>query len=264
MLGSKLPSFDVFHRNVLALLLTDPTTSTSPDCFVQVPGEGPLFESDSNKRLGPKTGPLFESLPRPLLKSGLQPLGRYGNHKETISRRPEQMYTLTQDWNGLLFKLDSNKHWRAKMQPIFESFAGPLLKSGVGPLARYGNHQEIISGRLEQMYTSFDTRLEWLGEGPLFESVSNKRQGAKMGPLFESPPRPLLKSGLQPLFRYGAHQTISGTLGQVYLPSDPRLEWPGEGSLFELNLNKCWGQNVCTIRVTPGPLFMSGLGSLAR
>ena len=22
----------------------------------------------------------------------------------------------------------------------------------------------------------------------------------------------------------------------MYLPSDPRLEWPGEGSLFELNL----------------------------
>ena len=36
-------------------------------------------------------------------------------------------------WEGPLFKLDSNKHWRAKMQPIFESFPGPLLKSGVGP-----------------------------------------------------------------------------------------------------------------------------------
>ena len=93
---------------------------------------------------------------------------------------------------GLLFKLDSSKRWRAEMQPIFESFPGPLLKSGVGPLARYGNHQEIISRRLEQMQTSSDTKLE----GPLFESDSNKRQGAKTGPLFESPPRPLLKSGL--------------------------------------------------------------------
>ena len=86
----------------------------------------------------------------------------------------------------------------------------------------------------------------------------------KTGPLFESPPRPLLKSDLQPLFRYGTHQTISGRLEQVYLPSDPRLEWPGEGPLFELNLNKCWGQNVGTIRVITGPLFMSGLWSLAR
>ena len=50
----------------------------------------------------------------------------------------------------------------------------------------------------------------------------------------------------------------------MYLPSDPRLEWPGEGPLFELNLNKCWGQDVGTIRVTPGPLFMSGLGPWAR
>ena len=74
------------------------------------------------------------------------------------------------------------------MQPIFESFPGPLLKPGVGPLARYGNHQEIISRRFEQMYTSSDTRLELPGEGPLFESDSNKRQGGKMGPLIESPP----------------------------------------------------------------------------
>ena len=74
------------------------------------------------------------------------------------------------------------------MLPMFDSF-----------------HQDAISRRPEQMYTSSDTRLEWLGDGPLFESDSNKRQGAKMGPLFESPPRPLLKSGLRPLFRYGTH-----------------------------------------------------------
>ena len=55
------------------------------------------------------------------------------------------------DWlvEGLLFKLDLNKRWRAKMRSLFESFLGPLLESGVGPLARYGNHQEIISRRLE-------------------------------------------------------------------------------------------------------------------
>ena len=84
-----------------------------------------------------------------------------------------------------------------------------------------------------------------------------------MGPLFESPPRPLLNSGLQPLFRYGTHQTISGRLEQVYLLSELRLEWSGEGPLFELNFNKCWGQNVSTIRVIPGPLFMSGMVPLA-
>ena len=73
------------------------------------------------------------------------------------------------------------------MQPLFESFPRPPLKSGVGPLARYDNHQEIISRRLEQMYTSSDTRFEWPGEGSLFESDSNKRQGGKMWALFESP-----------------------------------------------------------------------------
>ena len=86
------------------------------------------------------------------------------------------MYTLAGtrlEWLGrdyYYYYLDSNKRWRAKMQPIFESFPGPLLKSGMGPLARYGNNQETISRRPEQMHTSSDTRLEWLGDGPLFES----------------------------------------------------------------------------------------------
>ena len=43
---------------------------------------------------------------------------------------------------GPLFKLDSNKHWRPKMLPLFESFPGPLLNSGMGSLDRYGTHQE--------------------------------------------------------------------------------------------------------------------------
>ena len=78
------------------------------------------------------------------------------------------------------------------MQPTFESFSGPLLNSGMGPLARYGNHQETISRRPELMHTSSDKRLEWLGEGPLFESDSNKCPGLNTGPPFESPSRPLL------------------------------------------------------------------------
>ena len=56
------------------------------------------------KRRRAKTGPLFESPPRPLVKSGLQPLGRYVIHQETISRRPEQMYTLFDtrlEWLGV-------------------------------------------------------------------------------------------------------------------------------------------------------------------
>ena len=78
------------------------------------------------------------------------------------------------------------------------------------------------------MYTSSDTRLEWPGKGPLFESDSNKCPGAKMGPLFESPPWPLLKLGLQPLGRYGTHQeTISRKPEQMYTLPDTRLKWLG-------------------------------------
>ena len=77
-------------------------------------------------------------------------------------------------------------------------------------------------------------------EGPLVESDSNKRQGAKMGSLFESLPRLLLKSGLQPLARYGTYQeTVSRRQEQMYTPSDTRLEWPEKGLLFESDLNKC-------------------------
>ena len=61
--------------------------------------------------------------------------------------------------------------------------------------------------------------------------------GGQNGATIWSLPGPLLKSGLQPLFRYDTHQTTSGGLEQV-LP-DPRLQWPGKGPLFELNLNKC-------------------------
>ena len=90
---------------------------------------GPLFESDLNKCLGSKIRLWFKSFPRPLLKSGLQPLDRYSIHQETISRKPEQMYTPSYtrlEWlgKGPLSKLDSNKHWRAKMQPLFESTLG--------------------------------------------------------------------------------------------------------------------------------------------
>ena len=69
------------------------------------------------------------------------------------------------------------------MQPLFESFPGPLLKSGVGPLARCGNHQEIISRRLQQMYTSSDTRLEGSGERGHYSSriQINAKEGAKRG-----------------------------------------------------------------------------------
>ena len=49
------------------------------------------------------------------------------------------------------------------MEPLFESPPGPLLKSALQPLGRYGTHQETISRIPEQMYTLSDTRLEWLG-----------------------------------------------------------------------------------------------------
>ena len=63
-----------------------------------------------------------------------------------------------------------------------------------------------------------------------------------MRPLFESPPGPLLMPDLGSLLRCGTHQTISGRLEQVYLSSDPRLEWPGEGPLSKQNFKQSTGK----------------------
>ena len=159
---------------------------TSSDTRLEWPREGPLFELDLNKRQGPKTGPLFESPPRSLLKSGLLPLERYG------------------------------------------------------------------------------TWLEWLGKGPLYKSVSNKCQGVQTAATIQVISGPLLNSGLGLLFKYGIHQTINGRLELVHLPSDLILKWHGERPLFQLDLKKCRGQNVSTIRVTPWAIIYVRPGSLGQ
>ena len=51
---------------------------------------------------------------------------------------------------------------------------GALLKSCLGSLARYGTHQETMSGRLEQVYLPSNSRLEL---GPLFEVDFDKWWG---------------------------------------------------------------------------------------
>ena len=53
---------------------------------------------------------------------------------------------------------------------------------------------------------------------------------------------PLLNSGLR-RFRYGTHQTINERLELVHLPSYLILEWPGEGPLFQLELEPICGHH---------------------
>ena len=89
------------------------------------------------------------------------------------------------------------------------------------------------------MYSSSDTGLGMAWGGSLFTLVSNKRRGAEMGVLFKSFLGPLLKSGMGPLARYSNYQEIVNRRPeQMYTSLDTRLEWPREGSLFELSLNK--------------------------
>ena len=46
----------------------------------------------------------------------------------------------------------------------------------------------------------------------------------------------------------------------MYLPSDPRSKCLGERASVRVGFEEMQGQNMGTIRVTPGPLFMSPLG----
>ena len=138
------------------------------------------------------------------------------------------------------------------MGPLFKSPPRPLLKLGLQRLARYGTQQETISRKPEQMFSPSDTRLEWPEEGLLSESDSNECSGG------------IIEVMLGALGRYGTHQeTMSGRLEQVYLPSDSRLDLPGEGPLFEMDFNKWWeggGGMWALFKSLPGSLFTSGLG----
>ena len=77
---------------------------------------------------------------------------------------------------------------------------GALLKSCLGPLARYSTHQETMGGRLEQVYLPSDSRLDLPRERPLFELDFNKwwEGEGKMWALFQSLPRPLGKCHFLP------------------------------------------------------------------
>ena len=53
-----------------------------------------------------------------------------------------------------------------------------------------------------------------------------------MGPLFESPPGPLLTSDMLPLDRYGTHQKTIGDLNRCILHLTQGWEWLGEGGHY--------------------------------
>ena len=54
-----------------------------------------------------------------------------------------------------------------------------------------------------------------------------------------------------------------GDWNQVYLPSDSRLDLPGEGPLFELDFKKWW-DNMDTIPVAPWAIIYIKPGPLVR
>ena len=110
-----------------------------------------------------------------------------------------------------------------------------------------------------------------LREGPLYKSVSNKCKGVQTVASIQVISGPLLNSGLRHLFTYGTYhkwnktqQTINGRLELVHLPSYLILEWPGEGPLFQLELKKCRGQYVGTIRVILWAIIYVKSGTLGH
>ena len=115
--------------------------------------------------------PLFKLSPGPLLKSGLGPLARCCTHKGSISRPREHVYlSPDQDWDDLQrchYLSQTRVNTRGQNVATIQVSHGQLLKSGLGHLARYGTHQETMSGRPEEKYLPSDQRLEWPAEGPL-------------------------------------------------------------------------------------------------
>ena len=180
--------------------------------------ERPLFELDSNKRWG-KMRPLSGLLPGSILKLGLGALDQYCTHQETISGRPEQVYLpFDQDWidleggggvGGAIFDSDSTKH-REKDAATIRGISGPLLKSGLGSLARYCTHQDTIGGTSEQKYFHLTQDLEWPGEGPL-SSWTQINAGAQNEASVRVIPCTIIEFRPGLLVRYSNNQeTISG------------------------------------------------------
>ena len=102
----------------------------------------------SNKHQRIKMRPLFESPPRPLLKSAWSASSTMAPTRPQVGDLNRCIFFLTQDWNDVTsFKLDLNECQEAKMWALFESPPGPLFMSGLRPLARYCtsvNHYHIL------------------------------------------------------------------------------------------------------------------------
>ena len=99
------------------------------------------------------------------------------------------------DWpeEGLLFESDLNE------------CSGGIIEVMLGLLARYGTHQETMSGRLEQVYLPSDSRLDLPWEGPLFELDFNKWWGGggqNVGTI-QVIPWAIIYVRPEPLVRYG-------------------------------------------------------------
>ena len=78
---------------------------------------------------------------------------------------------------------------------------GTVLKSCLGPLARYGTSQETMSGRLEQVYLPLTQDWTYLGRGHYSSWIlinDGRGEGGKMWALFKSLPGPLFTSGMGP------------------------------------------------------------------
>ena len=86
-------------------------------------------------------------------------------------------HTVGMAWEGSLY---TNEHQGAQTAATIQVISGPLLKSDLGLLFRYGTHQ-TINGRLEKVYLRSEKILEWPGEGPLFQLDLKKCRGQNVG-----------------------------------------------------------------------------------
>ena len=110
--------------------------------------EGPLSESDQNKRRGGRGAATIRVIPW-AIKSGLDPV----IHQETISGRPEQKcFPSDQDWNDLkrgYYLSQTQINAGGQNAATIQIISWTIFEVRPGSFARYCTHQKTLSGTPE-------------------------------------------------------------------------------------------------------------------
>ena len=222
---------------------------------LKYPGEGPLFELDSNYA-GGQNAATIRVIPW-AIKSGRGPWPDIAT-----SWRPywETWTLFDQDWNDLERGHYLSRTWINAAGPKCSHYANYAMNNNVSldpwPDIPFIRTPDIpFKWTPEQKYLPSDQDCNGLGRGPLFESGSNKRLGAKVQPLFELSHDHYWSQAWSPWADFAP--TTGGTPEPKYLPFLSDWDWIGLGrghysSWTRINTG---GKNAATSRIIPWPII---------